>query len=115
MSIRDSIRSATVGSKAEFKKEIVEFNGRKVEIRQPSVKVRRELFKRCMDDQGRVDSMDFLVWAVIYNTYVPGTDERVYDEEDYDAFISKPAGGFMDKFGEVASKLMNVEESTEKK
>ena len=115
MSVRDAIRKATLGTTAKFKSEKVKFNGVEVEIRQPSVKGRKELFHRCMDEAGRVDTMEFLTWGVIYNTYVPGTDELVFEDSDYDALVSRPSGGFLDKFGEVAARLMNEEEDSEKK
>lgn len=110
MSVRDQIRAATLGEKSEFRSEVVKYNGVEVEVRQPSVKARKELFKRCMDEAGRVDTMEFLTWSVIYNTYVPNSNELVFEDTDYDAMVEKPAGGFMDQFGEVAARVMNVEE-----
>jgi len=109
-SLRDKIRSATVGAASQFKREEVKFGGIEVEIRQPSVKVRRELYSKCSDDSGKIDILDFMTWGVIYNTYVPGTNEHVFDSSDYDAMVEKPAGGFLDQFGEVVSRLMNVED-----
>ena len=115
MSLRDQIRTATLGSGAKFKSEVVEYNGIEVEIRQPSVKVRTELFNKCMDENGRVKMTEFLVWAMIYNTFVPNTEELVFEEEDYDSLMARPAGGFLDKFGNKASELLNVEDDIEKK
>lgn len=109
---RDSIRKALLGSKSEFKKEVVKFNGVKVEIRQPSMKARRDIMKRATNEKG-VDVLEFIVWSVIENTYVENTEEKVFESADYDALMEKPTGGFIDKFGEVASKLMNIDEDIE--
>lgn len=114
-SIRDDLRAATLGAKAEFKKEIVSFGGVELELRQPSVKQRKDLFKRCMDENGRVEAMEYLTWGVLYCTFVPGTNERVYDDTDYDALMEKPSGGFLDKFGAIIGALMNVDDDIEKK
>jgi hypothetical protein len=114
MSTRKEIRDALMGAKSEFKKEVVKFNGVEVEIRQPTVKSRKEIMERATKN-GEISTFEFLVWAVIESTFVKGTDEKVFEYEDYDSLVSKPVGGFMDKFGEIASNLMNVEEDVGKK
>lgn len=108
-SIRDQIRAATIGAKSEFKTELVDWNGVEVEIRQPTHKSRKELFNKCKDKDGNLDATEFLVWSVIRNTYIPKTNETVFEAADYDALVEKPAGGFLDKFGEVAVRLFNPE------
>ena len=110
MSLRDAIRKATLGSQSEFKKEVVKWNGVEVELRQPSVKQRQELFKRCVGDGGKIDSLEFMTLGVIACTYVPGTDEKVFDDTDYDGIMARPAGGFLDKFGAQIAELTNVDE-----
>ena len=72
---RDVLRSATLGSKRVFAKEVIEFAGHQFEIRQPTIKQRSELRKKCtsISPNGvEFNMFDFLVWSVIYNTYVPG-------------------------------------------
>ena len=108
-SIRDQIRSATVGSKPEFKKVETTHEGFDVENRQPSYKDRKELMKKCQDKEGNLDTLDFLVWSVIQNTFVAGTDERVFESGDYEKLIAFPAGGFIDVIGQEALNLLNVE------
>ena len=109
-SIRDQIRSATIGEKSEFKSKIVKYNGVEVEIRQPSVKSRKDIMAKAMTDNGTVDFAEFLTFAVLFNTYVPDTNELVFEDTDYDALMAKPTGGFLDKFGSDAAELMNVED-----
>lgn len=118
MANRDELRSITVGKKPAFAKEIVEWEGKKFEIRQPSIRSRRELRSKATsvkDGDVVVDFFNFLIWAVIENTFVPDTDEKVFEETDYDLLMDFPTGGFMDTFGEVAAKLLNVEVETKKK
>jgi len=111
-SIRDQIRSATLGQTAEFKKEVVTYNGIDVEIRQPSNKSRKAIMAKSMKGD-KVDFADFMAHAVIENTYVPETEVRVFEAADYDVMMEKATGSFLDQFGETASKLMNVEEGDE--
>lgn len=108
MSTRDNIRKATVGAKKEFRKELTEWDGLEVEVRQPSVLSRRELLNACSDEEGNVDGQELMIWALIQNTYVPGTDEKVFDRADYDSIVNQPTGGFVDHFGKVALEVMNV-------
>jgi len=114
-STRKSVRDALLGKAPEFKKEIVEYEGIEVEIRQPSMKVRKQVMKRATDKEGNTDIFDFLIWSVIENTYFVGSDEKIFEDTDYDSLVERPSGGFMDKFGEVAASLMNVEEDVSEK
>lgn len=112
MSLRDQIRAATLGAKKEFKTEIVAVNGSEVEVRQPTLKERSDLRKRCTnvtEDSVEFNLFEFLIWAVIGFSYVPGTDEKVFHETDYDGLSAMPAGGWFDELSEAASRLTNVE------
>ena len=115
MSLRDDIRTAMLGKSAVFKNKVVKIDGVEVEMRQPTVKSRSELFKKCTDKDGNISHSDFLVWSVIYNTFIPGTNEAVFEEADYDSLVSRPVGGIVDQLGATAGELMNVEQDTEKK
>lgn len=115
MSNRDDLRSAILGSAPKFAKEEVEVNGKVFEIRQPTNKARRDLFKKAVDESGKIDMLEFLVWGVIYNTYDPESGKHVFEDTDYDVFMNMPSGGMLDKLGEIASRLLNVEADIEKK
>lgn len=121
--IRSKLRTITIGRPANFAKEVVEIDGEKIEVRQPSVKTRSILMKKSRDtsktklDKGEVSAEDVLatidygkmqVLAVIYCCFVPGTDEQIFSEEDYEALINQPAGGFVDDLSNVAMNLMNA-------
>lgn len=132
--IRKQIRSKTVGAKSEFKSKKEEVNGVEIEVRQPSVAARGKIMQRSRDNEktqqiarGKsskdknakdVDTQDILssldygkmqVWAVIMCSYVPDTDERVFDESDFDSLYNRPSGGFIDRLSTIAMNLMNVE------
>ena len=118
MSLKDKIRSATIGQKVVFEKEYVEYNGIRVEIRQPSIGARQQLRERCYtvldnrpgeDPIVKYDQLEFFLWVVIQNTYVPGTDELVFEETDYPVLKALPASSFMDVFYASAQKMSNVE------
>lgn len=108
MSTRDEIRSATLGQKKSFQSKTVESNGVKAEVRQPTVKRRKEILNAVTDESGNVDGGDLVVWAAIHCTFEPDSDEKVFSEEDFDAFMEQPTGSFVDDFGQAALELMNV-------
>lgn len=109
-SIRDQIRAATLGKKTQFKSKEFDYDGIKVEFRQPNLKDRQMLINKAKSKDGDFDFVEFLVWSVISNTYVPGTDERVFEAADYDSMVGKPTGSFVDKFGAEIAEIMNVED-----
>ncbi len=115
MSARDRLRAKTVGAAKRFKEEIVEWEGEKFLIRQPSVAQRSAILQKARvktDEQGKVADMDMAVlqvWAAICCTYVPGEDKPLFEEADVENLMGQPSGGFVDLFGNTALKLMNVE------
>lgn len=127
--IRKKIRGATIGRKAEFKRKSVKVNGVEVDVEQPSVASRAQIMKRSRDsnkvaktakgkDREEIGAQDVLssldygkmqAWATIYCAKVPDSDDMVYSEEDFDALLNRPAGGFVDKLSQAAMELMNVD------
>ena len=113
---RDDLRAKTLGDSPKFRHKIIEYKGERYEMRQPTVRARSEIIRRAMygNDGNAVDMLAAMVWAVIFNTYVPGTDTQVFADTDYDALMAKPTGGFIDTFGEVATGLMDVDSEIKK-
>lgn len=113
---RDALREVTIGSNKNFKKEIVEVNGKELEVRQPSVADRDKLIERCKpagsDD---ISWTDFMIWNVILNTYVPGTNERVFEDGDYESLRNQPTNSFLDEIANVANRLAGAENDSVKK
>ena len=112
---REAARSDIIGSKSKFAKKTVEYKGKQYDIRQPSLRARRKVMRQCSDSTGAIDMMAAIVWMAIYNTYLAGTDELVFDEGDFDALMEEPTGGFIDEISILASEMMNVTAVTDGK
>lgn len=118
--VRKKLRSSTVGKKKDLKKKTVEYEGEEFEIRQPTVALRAKIMQeaRIQPESGeesdvesviaKVDYSSMQVWSVIYCTYVPGEDERVFEPQDVQSLKDQPTGSFVDLFAEAAIELMNV-------
>ncbi len=112
---KKKLRELTLGSKPVFQKEIVEHNGGKFEVRQPTIRKRSEMRLQCQDENGGFNMLKFLLWGVIENTYVPDTDELVFDAADYDSLAAEPTGSYVDILSEAAGRLLNVDGAEVKK
>jgi len=124
MSLRDQIRSTTLGAKREFASEIVEAEGEEFEVRQPTVGERGRIYQKALPDtisedvdnkeemtrglMSKVDISSLQIWAVIHCTYVPETDEKVFEPSDFEALSELPAGTFLDELAPAAMSLLNV-------
>lgn len=118
---RDALRSATLGNKPEFIKRIVKWGGQEFEVRQPSIAQRSELKNLCSintaQDALNFDPYQMLVWAVIKLTFVPGTEERVFEDEDFDELMSQPDSedSFVNSLGEIAVDVFSIDTKKVKK
>lgn len=109
MSLKDNLRKLTVGSKNEYKTIEIDYKGETVVFKQPSLKQRKTLINKSLDNK-EVDGVALQVWSIIYLTY-DTEGNRVFDDTDFDSLMEKPAGSFVDTFGESALKLLgNMEE-----
>lgn len=108
MSAREQIRQATLGGKKQFKSKIYDKLDEPIEIRQPSVGARREMLKRSAvnGNMQQIDGAAMMVWGIIGCCYVPDTDEKVFDDGDFDTLESEPSDGWVDDLGECVSELM---------
>ena len=101
-----ALRAATLGKPKEPRKETVEFNGQKYEVRQPSIVTRDRIMKDSKDDKGAQQLGRMCALAVIACTFIPGTDNRLYTDADLDGMLGQPTGSFVDTLGNVAIRLM---------
>jgi hypothetical protein len=108
MSKRDALRAKTVGSAKQFRSEIVTVGGEEIEVRQLSVRDRLDVYNRSTKN-GVLDPLQFQIWAVISTAFVPGTNERLFEDGDYDSLVDQPTGNFIDKLSEAAINMLNVE------
>jgi hypothetical protein len=117
---KNKLRLVTLGSSKKFERKQVEIAGEVFEIRQPTLKERGIFRKNAMnigaDESGKgkadFDIFEFQIQAVMGLTLIPGTDEKVFDESDREAFESSPSGGWFDTLASVATDLCNVSDST---
>lgn len=105
---RDEIRSRTLGASKVFKSRIVEYNGIKIEIKEPSVEGWSDIINHA-HQEGEISFKEFLIWSVISCSFVPGTDVRVFDQSDYNGLKTQPKSGFVGEFSEIANELMALD------
>jgi len=106
MADRNDLRKYLLASKP-FKTEKVTLFGQEIELRQPSV---RDAFALA---QEKDENSQLLVDILIKYAYVPGTDERVFEEGDREAILQWPVGDWVkeltDKF--ISLSGVDVEEA----
>lgn len=81
--IRKSIRDQIFSTKPETRE--VPFNGTKIELRQPSLDDVMNL-----QDASKDDKKGAAITTIIQYSYVPGTEERVFEETDRDIIAQLP-------------------------
>lgn len=111
--VRDALRAATVGASRARAGEVVEVNGAQIEVRKPTVAERYEIITNAAKDGGKgVDLRKMHASALINLCYIPGTEDRVFEDADMKDLTDAEAGGWSDTLFEVAQKFLNVKAST---
>lgn len=96
---RDEIRGEIFkGEHKKLARKPFTLNGTKLEVRQPTIKQLGDLANQTSDKPA-------VVRYLIAHTYVPGTDERVFDDADAEALSEFPAGPWLGEFNEAFSAL----------
>lgn len=114
--LRDKIRTATVGAKKRYSSEIVDFNEVQIEVRQLSISDRKDYMSKAIDTKTQVaDILKLQVHSVIASSYVPGTDEKVFEDTDYDVISDCISGGYADVLWEAIQRLSNFTVNDAKK
>ena len=96
---KDSIRSAVLGAKPSS--EVIEVFGIKMEIRQPSL-------GSVLDNEQTTDRKEAATDMLIRYAYVPGTDDRIFDEADRDGLLGVPFGSDFQKIQNTITKMLGV-------
>lgn len=100
MSARDRLRAATFSSQNKKPKaKVIMFFGNEIELRQSSLAT---LFEEKPDNQAAL--VNFLCTC----SYVPGTDERLYEEADAAEFLAMPFGPEFVRVTEALQELTGV-------
>lgn len=97
---RDELRKALLAAKAQ-KSEVIELFGQQVEIKQPTI---REVL-----DLNVEDNKEAIVRVLINHCYVPGTNEKVFEEGDREDILSWPVGDWLKRVTEAVERLTNVD------
>jgi hypothetical protein len=105
--LRNQIRAKITSSPAtKAKSVVITFFGAEVELRQATLKSILEARGDDLDDaEARTNRS---VMMLVDNMYVPGTDERVFDEADVDFIKGLPMGGDLAKAMEVMTQMTQV-------
>ena len=82
------------------------FNGVPMEFVQPNIA------KMYGSERSSAEGKSFIVFAMIENAYAPGTNEKIFTPEDYDAIMEMPIGAEMSKITKLVTEMfgLNVEE-----
>jgi len=112
------LRNSILSRKHTFRrtKVVDKETGTVYEVLQPSIAERSDLRKsvtKAGKDGFEFDFFRFTTLAAVRFTVVPGTTERVFEDEDFDQLASCPPGGIVDQLSEAAAELCNVEEEKE--
>jgi len=109
MSIRDKIRSATLGNKTQFNSKIVKYNGVEIEVRQLTLKEKTDYYSNCLDEKTQLPNpLKLQVLGIILSCYVPNTNEKVFEDSDFDVLSNDVAGGYTDELFLAFNELSNL-------
>lgn len=95
------IRSRIFQNSKKVKSEKVTFFGEEVEVRQPRMKD----ILGSGDDNETSDRR--LARMIVMHTYVPGTNERVFEDAHIDEILEMPFGGIQ-KLNDAMNRLMGI-------
>lgn len=98
-SMRDDIRGKIFSTKQ--KKILTSFNGAQIELRQPNLKT-------VLENLDNADRKNTVVTILIDYAYVPGTDERIFEDTDFDSIMELPFGSDFMEVSEAIDKLTNL-------
>lgn len=136
MATRETLRRFTLGRQRQWRSELVTLRDSElpkvdegsekkhpplldeagvplvVEVREPSIAARGAILKASKAASGKTDDIDIAALqleAVVACTFVPGTQQPVFEAGDRQALLNQPPGGYFDELAAVALRLMNVE------
>lgn len=104
-SLRDSIRSKVFSGCKNFTREKVLVNGMELEVKKPSVREAHDI-KRLLDTKKMEEAV---AHSIIMLTYVPGTEERVFEAGDLEMFTTSAFDAPWKPLEEAIAKVMQVD------
>ena len=106
-SARDVLRGKLFASK-QFKTKPITLFGAEIEIRQPPL-------GEILDFKEEDDSKKAVVRSLVRCCYVPGTNERVFEDTDFDAIMKWPFGDELVRVNEAIAELTSIDLQGEEK
>lgn len=100
MATRDELRAKVLATKLP-KTKLVTFFGAEIELRQPKL---RDILKA----QENPDRQASVIQTLVQYAYVPGTDERLFEETDEEALKEQPFGEDFVAISQALAELTQV-------
>lgn len=97
---RDAIRAGIFSGK-QLKSKVVDFFGSEIELRQSN-------FGAIIDAQSKEDRQSAILEALISQAFVPGTEEKVFEEGDFAALKELPFGADFLRVSKALEELTEV-------
>jgi len=113
MANREDIRKATLGGDiSKVAKKVINIPGtdKKVEIRQLTLLEVKKLSEKVLDDKdkSKTDAVKLIAYTVIACVYEPGTENRIYDDSDFNVIVNTPSNGVFDNLYSEISDLSDI-------
>lgn len=99
---RDEIRATVLGKRQEPKYEVVSLFGTDIELRQPA-------FGDMLDAREIGDTKTRTIELIIQYAYVPGTDERIFEDTDRDVILDWPFGEDLVEVQSAIARLSGID------
>jgi hypothetical protein len=96
---REQVR-ASIFSAKQLRKVTVEFFGAEIEVRQPTLED--------IVETASADNRSTTINTLIRYAYVPGTDERVFDDTDADSLAKLPFDANFKRVVDALEQLTNI-------
>ena len=108
---RDNIRSKIFSSRNKNRKtKEIDFMGEKVEVRQPTVRQVQELAK-----EAKKEDSDAVLLSIMEYCYVPGTNDKVFEDADKDGLLDLPVGDWLNNLNKAIEEMTGVDVSMAEK
>jgi hypothetical protein len=116
MDTKSKIRAATVGKKKYFRSKIVEVEGVSIEIREPNKIIKQQIVEKSQEPTKKgsndipINFLDWKIWHIVECSFVPGTEDKIFDETDIPNLTGGPVGDFAGKLWDELEDIISAEE-----
>lgn len=85
-----------------------------VELFESTIELRQPTLKQMMEMQKENNERNAIANILITQGYVPGTNERVFENTDYDSLMEWPVGEWLQHLTAAITELSGVDDKTAK-